>query len=68
MPKNFTNRHGIFKELSKDRGRADFAKNLRASLFNGSLRLVPLSAIDPSCCRVPLKGGIVMSFLNVKNI
>jgi hypothetical protein len=34
LAKNFTSWRGIFKELSQDEGWAEFAENLRASLFN----------------------------------
>jgi hypothetical protein len=44
----------IFKELSQDRGRVDFSKNLRASLFNKYLSNEPFQP-DPSRWKVPLK-------------
>jgi hypothetical protein len=44
----------IFKWLSQDGGRADFSKNLRASLFNKALSNEPLFRPDPSRWTVPL--------------
>jgi hypothetical protein len=45
---------GNFNWLSQDGGRAEFSKNLRASPFNKTYRMTPLSARSISLVCIPL--------------